>query len=56
MAGEVIKGATREGLDNYDPARYDARLEADGTYTLTPVLWWDEASYAAYQGDPYQGD
>lgn len=43
---------TAERLNDYNPERYDARLNPDGTYTLTPVLWWDDASYAAYQGDP----
>lgn len=52
----TITGVKPEDLDNHDPARYDASLQADGTYTLTPVLWHDDASYAAYQGDPYQGD
>lgn len=52
----MIRNVTADQLDSYDPARYDARKNDDGTYDLTPVLWWDDASYARYQGDPYQGD
>jgi hypothetical protein len=36
-------------LDNYDPARYDAEFHSDGSITLIPLRWWDDASYAAYQ-------
>lgn len=42
---EVDAGA----LDMYDPARFDAKFHADGSVTLTPLLWWDDASYARYQ-------
>ena len=56
--GQIV--VKREELDNYDPARYDAKNNGDGTYTLTPLLWWDDASYARYQtdcgGDDYGGD
>lgn len=41
-----------EDIEQYDPARYDFRWNAD--YTEAEVItlpWWDEASYAAYQGD-----
>jgi len=44
---------TEAELENYDPALYDAHDNRDGTFTLVPVLWHDEASYAAYQGDPF---
>lgn len=40
-------------LDNYNPDRFDAYDNGDGTYRLVPVLWWDDASYANYQGDPW---
>ena len=39
-------------LKYYDPERYDAVPNADGTYTLVPLMWHDDASYARYQGDP----
>jgi len=44
-ADDVKNGA----LDCYDPARYDAKFHADGSATLYPLLWWDDASYARYQ-------
>jgi hypothetical protein len=44
-AAEVKAGA----MDNYDPARYDAQFHSDGSVTLIPLLWWDDASYARYQ-------
>ena len=53
---KTITGVTLEQLDNYNPDRYDAKEQVDGTFTLVPVLWWNDASYAAYQGDSYQGD
>lgn len=56
MARQTITGVTQDGLNDYNPELYDAHLQADGTFTLVPVLWHDDASYAAYQGDPYQGD
>jgi hypothetical protein len=40
-----------EDLDQYNPARFDARDNGDGTFTLVPLLWWDDASYAAYQAE-----
>ena len=43
-------------LDDYNPERYDAVPNGDGTYRLVKLLWWDDASYANYQGDPYCGD
>jgi len=48
---QTVTGVTTAQLDNFDPSRYDAVAQPDGTFTLVPVLWWDEASYAAYQGD-----
>ena len=47
----TVEGVTEEELTEFDPSRYDARKQDDGTYTLVPLLWWDEASYATYQGD-----
>ena len=44
-ADDVRNGA----LDMYNPARYDAEFHSDGSVTLIPVLWWDDASYARYQ-------
>lgn len=38
-------------LEGFDPSRYDAKNNGDGTYTLTRLKWWDDASYAAYQAD-----
>jgi hypothetical protein len=29
--------------------KYDIRSNPDGGATCTPVLWWDDASYIAYQ-------
>ncbi len=43
---------TAAELDRHNPDRFDARDNRDGTFTLTPVRWWDEASYAAFQADP----
>lgn len=43
-------------LDQYDPSRFDARDNGDGTFTLIPLAWHDEASYAAYQGDPHASE
>jgi hypothetical protein len=42
-----------ERLDDFNPDRFDAVPNGDGTFRLVPVLWWDDASYAAYQGDPH---
>lgn len=47
--GETIRGVKAEDLDNYNPERYDAVKNADGTFDLVPVRWWDQASYNAVQ-------
>jgi len=44
-AAEVQAGA----LDQYDPARYDAEFHGDGSITLIPLLWWDDASYQSQE-------
>ena len=41
------------GLGLYDPDRFDAVDNGDGTFTFVPLAWLDDASYAAYQGDPF---
>lgn len=46
-AVEVNAGA----LDNYNPARYDAKFHEDGSVTLYPLLWWDDTTYARYQSE-----
>ena len=46
LTADQVKGGA---LDRYDPARYDAQFHSDGSITLIPLLWWDDASYAAYQ-------
>ncbi len=33
----------------YNPDRFDFRFHDDGSVTITPLLWWDDASYRAYQ-------
>lgn len=53
VARSRLDNVTLGELSNFDPSRYDARPNGDGTYQLIPVLWWDDASYAAYQGDPH---
>lgn len=41
----------------YDPERYDFRWSTDfSTVTVIPLSWWDDASYARYQGDQYGED
>lgn len=47
----TITGISAAELDDYNPERFDAVLQPDGTYNLVPVLWWDQASYLDYQGD-----
>lgn len=38
--------------ERLDPARYDFRWNRDFTECeAVPLLWWDDASYAAHQGD-----
>jgi hypothetical protein len=42
--------------ERYDPARHDFRWNADQTECgVAPLAWWDDASYAAYQGDDDDG-
>lgn len=50
---QTVTGVTREQLDS---SRYDAVPQPDGTFTLVPVLWWDDNSYADYQGDSCDED
>jgi len=45
----TIYNVKPEELDNYNPDRYDAVPNADGTFNLVPVRWWDQASYNEYQ-------
>lgn len=35
----------------YNPNHYDLRINPDGSGELVPLLWYDDASYAQYQGD-----
>jgi len=52
-----VNGVPEEALANYNPDRYDAIPNPDGTFDLIPLLWWNESSYAEYQGDYcYEGD
>jgi hypothetical protein len=38
----------------YDPVRYHFEWNSNHTECDVYALnWWDDASYAAYQGDPY---
>lgn len=47
---ELSKAQVDAGeLDNYNPERYDAKWNNDGSVTLYPLLWWDDASYIRYQ-------
>lgn len=40
----------------YDPYRHDFRWNADYTEVdVIPLAYWDDASYADYQGDPGAG-
>jgi hypothetical protein len=42
----------RREHEQYDPARNDFRWNADYTEVdVVPLTWWDDASYADYQGD-----
>jgi hypothetical protein len=48
--------ANRE-YEQLDPSRYDLHWNADYTACVAvPLTWWDNRSYAAYQGDPYSSD
>lgn len=53
---EDLTRVPEDQLVNYNPERYDCFPNGDGTYRLHKLSWWDDASYAVYQGDPYQGD
>jgi len=48
LTAEEVKA---EKYKQWSPERYDFTFHADGTCTITQLLWWDDASYAAYQGD-----
>ena len=50
---QVAAGVYKE----FCPVRYNFHWSEDyKTVTITKPPYWDDASYAAYQGDPYQGD
>lgn len=39
-------------LENFNPDRFDFRWNADYTeFCPVRLRWWDDASYAAWQGD-----
>jgi hypothetical protein len=49
---QVAAGEHRE----YDPERHDFRWNEDFTEcVIVPLAWWDDASYAEYQGDGSEG-
>ena len=48
----TVRNVPPAELVNYDPFRYDARRNPDGTFDLFPLLWADDAEYLAWQGDP----
>ena len=45
-----------EKYKEWSPDRNDFRFHPDGTCTITPLAWWDDASYARYQGDDPHAD
>ena len=38
-----------KAYENYNPDHFDFIFHGDGSLTIIPVLWWDDASYIAYQ-------
>ena len=51
-AAEVAEGKYKE----FSPERNDFTWHADGSCTVHPLLWWDDASYARYQSDDSQAN
>ena len=35
--------------EEVNPDRNDVKVLDDGSFEVTPLRWWDDASYAAYQ-------
>ena len=42
---QPITGVTLEGLDEYNPAAFDAVAQPDGTFTLVPVRWMNQEEF-----------
>lgn len=51
LTGEEV---TNGALDNYDPSRYDFIPNGNDGGFLYRLAWWDDASYAKFQGDPVE--
>lgn len=43
-----------EKYKEYSPETNDFRWHPDGSCTVIPLLWWDDASYLRYQSDDPQ--
>jgi hypothetical protein len=51
--GAMLVAAER--IEEFNPDQFDIRWNADYTLAeVTPLAWWDDASYLAYQGDPVE--
>ena len=37
--------------EHFNPERYDFFFRPDGSCLVVELSWWDDASYARYQGD-----
>ena len=49
LNAEQVRNREHEG---YDPGTHDFRWNADYTEVdVIRLVWWDDASYAEYQGD-----
>ncbi len=49
LDAEQVSRGEHEG---YNPDRYDFRWNLDFTEVdILPLAWWDDSSYADYQGD-----
>lgn len=44
-------------LEQFSSYLHDFREEKNGSVVVLPLRWWDDRSYAAYQGeDPAEGE
>lgn len=48
MRRTVIYGVRPEDLEKYSLDHYDARLQLDGTYTMVPLMWTNQAEFMEY--------
>jgi len=47
----TVEQVQAEVYKQYDPERHDFVWNSDGSCDIFPLRWWDDASYAQYQGD-----